>query len=218
MKIYTGNIYGEDLVRARELGMGIMIASSPSNWKPTAAYRDLPCALDNGAFRCWQKGYPFMDRVFQETLEKCYRLDLPLDFIVCPDIVMGGMRSLLFSVRYATERLVGCPRMALAVQDGLTPTVVEVPAKEIGFSCIFVGGSVDWKWQTAPEWVRFAHDQGMMCHIGRAGTVEALERAQGLGADSVDSVNFVRNDSWSVIERFTARNLPLFRGAVKSME
>lgn len=211
MQIYTSNCYGEDLERVRQLGMGIMIASSGSGFMPTKEYKDLPCALDNGAFQCWTRGYPFMDRFFWHTLEKCYSLGLELNFVVCPDLVACGQESLLFSMRYATDRLRGCARLALAVQDGMTPEMVQNHTENGQFSCIFVGGTLDWKWQTAAEWVRFAHDSGSKCHIGRCGTIEALERAASIGADSVDSASFVRNDAWEIIERFrTGQAHPLF--------
>jgi hypothetical protein len=202
MRIYTSNLYGNDIERAKELGMGIMISSTPSGWKPTKDYKGLPCALDNGAFRCWQKGYPFMDKFFWATLEKCYQLDLDLDFIVCPDLVSRGIESLNFSLRYAAERLVGCPRLALAVQDGMTPNYLEDATGDVGFSHIFVGGSLAWKWRTAGEWVQFARDHNLKCHIGRCGTMGSLDKAESLGVDSVDSANFVRNNSFDVVGEF----------------
>lgn len=201
MKIYTGQTSGDQLKKIISLDMGIMISSSPVA-TPSKEISKTFCALDNGAFSCFRKGYPFMQDIFLKTLSDAYKKNIPLDFIVCPDIVAGGKASLELSLRWANNELRTAPKLALVVQDGLT-------IKDIGslgrFTYLFVGGSVDWKWKTAKEWVEFAHDNGKLCHIGQCGRIEYLERAYEIKADSVDSTSFTVNNSFHIVEEFYGR-------------
>ena len=61
---------------------------------------------------------------------------------------------------------------------------------------------MEWKWKTAAQWVKLAHEKGMKCHIGRCGTLDKLIYADEIGADSVDSTSFVRNESWVIIDEY----------------
>lgn len=210
MQIYTGNVYGEDLERCKKYGVGIMIASTSSGFLPTKAYREVPCALDNGAFQSYRLGYPFMERFFWKTMEKCFSLGIQLDFIACPDIVCGGYESLDFSVRYAHEKLRGAPRLALVVQDGMVPVGIHDRTADAAFTHLFIGGSVEWKWKSARDWRKFASDHGMKLHIGRCGTAPDILRAQDIGADSVDGTNIARNDNWDVLEKLSTKQFSLF--------
>ena len=80
--------------------------------------------------------------------------------------------------------------------------VAEGRIKALGGAINLVGGSVEWKWDTAKEWVDFAHDKEMKCHIGQVGQLHYLIRAYEYGADSVDSSSIVRNKSWGIIDKF----------------
>ena len=200
MKIFTGTCGGEyKLGKVEELKLGIMV--SPSVTKPpNKDFSKFKCCLDNGAFRNWQRGYPFMESSFFACMEKCHKVGIDLHFIVCPDIVTGGKDSLAFSMEYARTKLKTAQNLALAVQDGVTPK--DVSNEYLGnFTHIFVGGTREWKWETADEWVKYAHSKDLKCHIGRCGTLDRLEYARDMGADSVDSTNMARNDSWNTIER-----------------
>ena len=201
MLIYTGNADGKSLDKVVELGMGLMIASSATREGSFKRYSEVPCALDNGAFQSWRRGFPFMEGAFLQTIEKAYKDGLSLDFIVCPDIVGGGMRSLEFSLEWANGKLKTAPNLALAVQDGMTPDHLSSYHLE-RFSYLFVGGTVDWKWNTAEEWCEFAHGRGLRVHIGQCGQLKYLRAAQRYGADSVDSTTFVRNQAWHIVEEF----------------
>lgn len=203
MIVYTGQghpVKNYDEIKANDVGM--MLSSSPG-YKPAKewAANEVPMALDNGAFSCYQNGYPFMSRVFEDTLNACYKLKLKLNLIVCPDIVAGGLRSLDFSVMWASGLLVGCPNLALAVQDGMEPIHVSRVDHEL-FSWIFIGGTVDWKWETAQEWIDWAHKHGKRCHIGRCGTAADMISAHNMGADSCDSTSLIRNKSWHHLEEY----------------
>jgi len=205
VEIYTGTSFGEKFQKVKDYGLGIMISSfSLKSFPPDKRFKEVHCALDNGAFNCFRKGYPFQADVFLEMMSHCYRLGIKLDFITCPDIVCGGMRSLGFSMKWAENELVSAPRLALVVQDGMTPNRMSSDHLE-RFTHLFIGGSVEWKWKTAKDWVKFAHDYDKICHIGQCGQLKYLELAQDYGADSVDSSSIVRNGSWDIISRFTGK-------------
>ena len=202
MKVYTSNADGEKLEKVKQLDMGILIASSP-NKLPSKNYTQVVCALDNGAFSCWKKGYPFMEFFFLKALDACYRLSIPLTFIVTPDLVGQGLESLRFSEHWASERLCGCPVLALAVQDGMEAAAVKKAIQDNHFSHIFVGGTLEWKWDTVVDWVNLAHSHNLKCHVGRVGSSEKLDYCRSIGVDSVDSSSFVRNNSWDKINPAT---------------
>jgi len=200
MMIYTGMAAGKDMNLIMERGMGIMISSS-CNFEPRRSYSGVPCALDNGAFQCWRRGFPFQSDVFRRTVAKAYEVGLTLDFLVCPDIVGGGIDSLEFSMSWATGELRTAHKMALAVQDGMTVRDINsYHAKH--FSHLFIGGTPSWKWANAADWVEHAHMLGLKAHIGQVGTLPRLRAARDMGADSVDSTSFVRNKSWHIIDEF----------------
>lgn len=201
MKIYTGNPSG-CTAKIREMekrGIGVML-SSP---RVGPELLRLPVAIDNGAFAAWERGYPFQEGHFLETVDKAFRKGVKPDFIVCPDIVAGGRESLAFSVDWAMDRMQGAPRLALAVQDGMEPSDI-TSFERAPFRFIFVGGTLAWKWRTAEQWCDFAHKYDMQCHIGRCGTENDLRRALRLGADSVDSTSLVRHDSWHHVDAIAA--------------
>jgi hypothetical protein len=205
MFIYTGTAAGSNLEKIKEHGLGIMISPSPSfGVRPT--YADVPCALDNGAFQAYTRGYPFLERQFLSTIDECYANRIVLDFIVCPDIVCGGERSLAFSYEWATKRLHTAPHLALVLQDGMTSDMLD---REVlsHFTHIFIGGSPDWKWRTLPGWASLCDCFGKHCHVGRCGTLDKLCVCESLGVASVDRTNFVRNGSWGTIEQFQGKNL-----------
>jgi len=154
--------------------------------------------------------FPFMADVFMATIAKAYAVGLSLDFIVAPDIVTRGKQSLDFSLSWAFGELLTAQNLALAVQDGMTPRDISNTRAPRRFSHLFIGGTEDWKWSTAEEWIKYAHGVGMKAHIGRCGTLDRLRLAEKWGADSVDSTSFVRNKSWHILEQFRRSGVPLF--------
>jgi len=218
MKIYTGNAVGKKLDKIKKYELGIMISSSPV-FKPSKDFSQVPCALDNGAFPAWKKGYPFPEKVFLDMLDKCYKLGIKLDFIVCPDIVGGGRRSLEFSLDWAGGKLKGTPHLALVVQNDAVTQESPLQVKQdmtpemlaqydlSAFSHLFIGGSVEWKWQTADSWVQYAHKIGKKCHIGQVGQLKYLKFSDHIKVDSVDSTSIARNESWSIIQEYRGKLL-----------
>jgi len=201
MQIYTGIAFGTSFVKVKKRELGIIITPSKT-FKPVKYFREVPCCLDNGAFTAWRLGYPFQEDLFKFTMEKCYDLRIKLNFIVCPDMVAGGIRSLDFSMKWATGPFLTAHRLALVVQDGMGP--VDLTEDILShFTHIFIGGTVGWKWDTAEEWATFAKEKGKKLHIGQAGKKEAREKAERIGADSIDSTSLIRNAShefWNLPE------------------
>ncbi|MAH44279.1 hypothetical protein CMI37_00515 [Candidatus Pacearchaeota archaeon] len=197
MVIYTAHAGGEKLEKVKELGLGIL-ASIGRGMK---GYKDVyRVALDNGAFSFWSRGFPFLSSVFRKHIIDAHKAGIKVEWIVAPDMVGKGQESLELSMAWATSELKGA-RLALAVQDGIT--LQDINSYVLNhFTTIFVGGTADWKWKTAKDWVNFSHNNGKHCHIGRCGTLKYLEDAYKMGADSVDSSSFARNDSWHIIEEF----------------
>ena len=203
MIIYTGQTTSTKLDKIKKLGMGVMISSHP-NTAPSKDLKDVPCALDNGAFTCYKKGYPFQEDVFLETIKKAYKLNLTLDFIVCPDIVAGGKESLKFSLEWA-KRLKTAPNLALVLQDGMEERDLDSYTLRF-FTHLFIGGSVKWKWDNADKWAKFARDKGKKIHIGQCGKLQYLKKAKVLKVGSVDSTSFTVNDSFDIVEEFIIGN------------
>jgi hypothetical protein len=196
-----------DIAEAEARGMGCLIASS--RCLPSKDIKRLPCALDNGAFAAHKNGYPFDEYAFLRALNWC-RLNVPrLEFIVIPDIVAGGWDSWNFSMSWK-QRLQVFDRLAFVVQDGMRPNDAFSCNSMSSVSHIFIGGSLDWKWKTAPEWRKLATDLGKQLHIGRVGQADDLRHAEDIGADSVDSTSFVRNKTWHNATDYKARDLDLF--------
>lgn len=148
--------------------------------------RRSPWVFDNGAFKDWHSGREFRAEVYQRSIDRL-ALDGTRrpDFIVAPDIVAAGLASLRFSESWV-KRLewLELP-IYLVVQDGMTaPDVVAAMAPYAG---LFVGGSLEWKLRTAPEWVSLAHAHDRKCHVGRMGTCPRVRAARRWGVDSIDS-------------------------------
>lgn len=158
-----------------------------------------PYALDNGAWSDFQQGKPFDDDAFERLLD---RFGEGADWIVLPDIVEGGQRSLDLSRRYL-NRVVGlCPITLIAVQDGIEPH--DVAAHVNASVGIFLGGSTKWKLARMADWGQFCADQECYYHVARVNTRQRFRMAAASGAHSVDgssasryAVTLPKCDSWS---------------------
>ena len=198
MQIYTGLPFtDEDCDNIERLNLGVML--TPGYGLGERVLRSLknnPAALDNGAYRTWRKGEVFNGGPFLKTLSRLIKEDVKLEIIAVPDIIAGGMKSYEFSQSWR-EQLVGCDNLYLVVQDGM-PYTIDLD----GYSGIFVGGTMWWKWETYRKWTDIARNMNIKCHMGRVGTAKRLYLASRIGVDSVDSTNFVRNKSWNHVERY----------------
>lgn len=169
---------------------------------------------DNGAYRDHLAGNPFGSVRYTRDIWAIRKWSkapgipdyggvlLPLPhFILLPDRVGGGAESLRYTMEWAPggvhEPPGGYPEgvpLYIAVQDGMDIASVAAFICHTHLGGIFVGGTMQWKLQTAAQWVRVAHRLGRPCHIGRAMSLNRLAWAERIGADSVDG-NAV---NWSV--------------------
>jgi len=179
MRVYLGQTRSRELcARLTELGFGEMTA------RGELFPRREPWAYDNGAFGDWKARRSFDAAAFRTDMRRLHEADVPPDFIVCPDIVAGGLESLDFSLAW-TEEIRGDIPLYLAVQDGMRPADVNDYMDE--FAGIFVGGTLAWKLQEGETWTGYAHALRIPCHIGRVGTPRRVQWAKRIHADSIDS-------------------------------
>lgn len=179
MRGYVGQTRSGALIeKLRDMRVGE--ATQPDEFPP----RRLPYFLDNGAFKLWQNGLPFNEERFLRVIERVKEEGPMPDFVVAPDRV-ANPTSLEYSLSWL-PKLLGVAPVALAVQDGMTVEQIR-PVISKGFDCIFVGGSLEWKFATAPQWCALAKELGIPCHIGRIGTRPRAKWAREIGASSVDS-------------------------------
>lgn len=174
MRIYLG-VVGSKKVHEFAIRHGCSWLLTPTNARvpPSGTY-----ALDNGAFVAWKNKEPWSERRFFSLIKRYP----DYDFVVAPDIVCGGGRSLSRSLEYVGK----IPRpLYLAVQDGMDAQSVTQFLD--AFDGIFIGGSIPWKFSTARMWADIAHLQGKKCHAGRVGTWEGFVHMHHSGVDSVDT-------------------------------
>ena len=142
-------------------------------------------ALDNGAWTSFQRGEPFHVAAFERAVA---RLGADADWIVVPDIVMGGLASLQFSRgwldRLRRRRALSGATFLIAVQNGMKPAHVGgMLDPQVG---IFVGGDTRWKLATMAQWARLAHAHGAICHVGRVNSARRIHLCAAAGIDSFD--------------------------------
>ena len=145
-----------------------------------------PHALDNGAWSAYQKQEPFNGPAFERALDVAGH---SADWIVVPDIVAGGRKSLEFSLSWL-ERMKQFKLNLLAVQDGMEPCDVQPHlSNRVG---IFVGGTTEWKLDTMCRWGELARDVGCYLHIGRVNSCRRIRLCQKVGAHSFDGTSATR--------------------------
>jgi hypothetical protein len=144
-------------------------------------HENMPYSLDNGAWSCFQQGKAFDDLAFLRAVEK---MGEKADWIVLPDIVLGGLRSLDLSLAWL-ERLRGLPTpLLIAVQNDVHPDDVRsFLSPSVG---IFIGGDTAWKEKTAVEWGKVARKRNCYLHMGRVNSARRIAICAAAGADSYD--------------------------------
>jgi hypothetical protein len=158
---------------------GWRILLSPINPHPPAG---LPFAIDNGAWPCFTQNLPFDSDGFARLVDAH---GAAADFVVVPDIVAGGMKSLEFSLSWL-DRLRGIRLLLLPVQDGMNADDVGAVLRRHAGIGIFLGGSTEWKLHTMYGWGMVAHALGCYYHVGRVNSRRRIRLAHEAGADSVD--------------------------------
>ena len=189
MKVYVANNWNKEKLKVIQNSDRLGLTFTPIDYQRNYNGSHF---LDNGAFGAYTHGRAFDDGAFLFILTKITNPD----FAVIPDIVAAGKKSLEYSMRWR-DFLSDSFKWYLAVQDGMTPnSIPEVLLRRI--AGLFVGGSLPWKFETAAQWIDFAHAKKLYCHIGRIGDLEGIMQFERLGADSVDSSNFARHQkNWN---------------------
>lgn len=144
-------------------------------------------AVDNGAWTAFQQGSAFDENAFLRAIDK---VGERADWIVIPDIVAGGLRSLEYSLSWLDDLKRLPTQLLLAVQDGMTPDDVrEYLSPAVG---IFVGGSTEWKERTANQWGHLARRRNCYLHVGRVNSQRRIAICAGAGANSFDGTSATR--------------------------
>lgn len=177
----------------RDAGWGLLV-SAAADWR-TEGFNEI--GADNGQWS--ERGTDNFD-----ADRFCRFVDWLGDrarWLALPDIVEGGLRSLELTLAWL-DKLRGHPSILLVVvQDGIEPhDVAGLLGPQVG---LFVGGSTDWKLQTAEAWGQLAAACGCWLHIGRVNSAKRMFLAIAAGAHSVDGTS---------VSRF-ADTMPLLRGA-----
>lgn len=154
----------------------------------------LPYACDNGAFPCWNQAdnsfddtrWATTEHAWRELLVWCQCAPTKPRWAVVPDRPGKGDETLARWEVYAPlVRAAGIP-CALAVQDGMTLD----QARAVSPDVVFVGGTTEWKWETAEMWCR----EFSRVHVGRVNSPAKLELLEQWGAESCDGNGWNRGD------------------------
>lgn len=155
-------------------------------------YPWLPYALDNDRFPAFEKGVEWKAPPYLQLLEWAYRAALggqPPLWVLVPDLVADRDGTLREWDKWSPIVEGYGFKLAFAVQDEMTRK--DVPSNA---EVVFIGGTVPWKWKTAPDWCA----SFPRVHIGRVNTYDLILDAQRAGAESVDGTGFFRGDQWQL--------------------
>lgn len=181
MKGYASNTgTRRNLDALRSAGWSILL--TPDN---PIAREGLSHGIDNGAWKAFMRSQPFDEAAFLPLVD---RHGKDADFVVVPDIVAGGMKSLDFSLSWL-PRLAHVNKPLLPVQDGMDVATVAAVLKESPQLGIFLGGSTEWKLATMYEWGTLATEMDRHYHVGRVNTARRIRLCEEAGADSFDGTS-----------------------------
>ena len=153
--------------------VGMLI--SPGSWKTPPFY--MPYALDNGAFT------GFNENDFYFMLRKAKLLKNKPLWVAVPDVVGDRQKTLEMWEQHQERVKAFGFNLAFVAQDGMT--INDVPEQA---NCVFIGGTTEWKLNRAHEF----KTANRKLHIGRVNTMERLQWAARIKADSVDGTGFFR--------------------------
>jgi hypothetical protein len=168
----------------------------PHSWKKTS--HCYTYALDNGAFKSWLNKTPWDKNAFYALLERS-RDWKAADFVVLPDIIGGGLKSLRLSLEHLDRVKSYDYPVYLPIQEG-------IPVNRIHDICddidgVFLGGeTMQFKRKIGPKLSELSDELGLKFHIGKIGTIKNIEWAKEIGADSIDSSSVARNKTWNVLD------------------
>lgn len=176
-----------NLAALRAAGWGLLISRESSSWK-TEGFPDW--VGDNGAWADFKNGRPFDEDKFERFLDWIATQTVQPRWIVLPDIVAGGKKSLALSLRYQNRCLSLAPLVLIAVQDDMEHSDL---APHIGSKVgIFLGGSTKWKLARMGDWGQFCADHNVYYHVARVNTARRFRMAHDSGALSIDGTSVTR--------------------------
>lgn len=201
---------GRNLDGVRTALWGLLV-SRAGVWR-TEGFEDW--VADCGAWFDFINGLPFNEEQFEAFLVWIELQAVSPRWILLPDIVAGGRQSLELSLRWSNRCLaVGAPLVLIAVQDGMAPNdLAPLIGPQVG---IFLGGSTEWKLETAVMWgtwcaslpfrnalARPEDPSGCYYHIARVNTLQRFILAHDAGAWSTDGSSASKfGDSLELLER-----------------
>ena len=163
-------------------------------------------ALDNGAWGSYQQKRPFDAEAFEKAVT-AYGAEA--DFIVLPDIVMGGARSLALSVSYVGRLSTVNQQLLIPVQNGMAlADIAPLLNQRIG---IFLGGDTEWKLETGHAWGKLAYTANCYYHVGRVNTARRILWCSSIGADSFDGSSVARFPSTLTLLENARKQPSVFR-------
>lgn len=172
----TGTRRNLDALRSR--GWGLLVSRTGA-WR-TEGFGNI--VGDNGAWADFQADRTFDGDAFDRFLD--WITPHAPRWIVLPDIVAGGARSLELSLRWSNRCRAATDLVLIAVQDGLETTDL---APFVGPSVgIFLGGSTAWKLANMHAWGEFSAEHRCHYHVARVNTARRMRMAAASGADSID--------------------------------
>jgi hypothetical protein len=155
----------------------------PSAMSKTKLRPWMPFALDNDAFSSWTTGREWSEDNWIRMLDAVAKTGLHPRWILVPDVVADKEATLQKWKRYApVARQFNWP-LAIAVQDGMTPS--DLPDD---VDVIFVGGTTEWKWNTLCSWV----ETKKTVHVGRVNEISKVLVCEFFGVESVDGTGWMR--------------------------
>ena len=173
----------KNLAALRSSGWRILI--TPENPKPPDGFQ---FAIDNGAWGYYQRSEAFDAAAFERLIERYGGM---ADFVIAPDMVAGGMRSLEFSLKWL-PKLRHFRRSLLPLQDGMHPSEVSDVLRSYSGCGLFLGGSTEFKLREMYSWGMLACACRRYYHVGRVNTARRIRLAAEAGADSFDGTSASR--------------------------
>lgn len=169
-----------NLAALKKYGWGLMV-SRGGVWRTEGFTRVVG---DNGAWRDFQEDKPFDEEEYIRFLDWVKYQPIAFEWLVLPDIVAGGLKSLKLSLKYLDLCASVAPLVLLPVQDGMRTTHIKPYVDhKVG---VFLGGSTEWKLQTMCKWGQFCAENEIYYHVARVNSIRRMFLAIESGASSVD--------------------------------
>lgn len=170
----------------KNIGWGLLITPDRPE---THSFKDY--AIDNGAWSAYSKGVSW-----NKIYEKRFRLICDVygeksNFIVCPDIVAGGYKSLDLSLKYLDYLTIYGTKVLIPVQDGIEPCseLYSVLSSKIG---LFVGGTTNWKLNNLRTWSWVSEKTNSYLHVARVNSCKRMALCAALKINSFDGTKLSR--------------------------